>query len=49
MVEKAFRIEMLTKANNDYGEVLSFISHELQSPIASMVTDARLMAGRLSG
>ena len=43
VVEKAFRIEMLTKANNDYGEVLSFISHELQSPIASMVTDAQLM------
>ena len=43
VVEKAYRIEMLTKANNDYSEVLSFISHELQSPIASIVTDARLL------
>ncbi len=49
VVEKAFRIEMLTKANKDYGEVLSFISHELQSPVASMVTDARLMAAGYLG
>jgi signal transduction histidine kinase len=49
VVEKAYRIEMLTKANKDYGEVLSFISHELQSPIASMVTDARLLEGGYLG
>ena len=44
MVEKAYRIEQLTRANNDYAEVLGFVSHELQSPIASMVTDTRLLA-----
>ena len=43
IVEKSYRIEMLTRANKNYSDALSFISHELQSPIASMVTDARLM------
>lgn len=43
MVEKDYRIEQLTQANSDYDEVLSFVSHELQSPIASMVTDAQLL------
>lgn len=49
VVEKAYRIEMLTAANKDYAEVLGFISHELQSPIASMVTDAKLMEGGYLG
>lgn len=44
VVEKAYRIQMLTRANHRYSETLAFISHELQSPIASMVTDARLLA-----
>ena len=52
-VEKAYRIEQLEQANRDYAEVLGFVSHELQSPIASMVTDARLLAdgylGELDG
>lgn len=42
-VEKAYQIEQLTRANHDYSEVLGFISHELQSPIASIVTNDRLM------
>ena len=42
-VEKAYRIEQLTHANNYYSEILGFVSHELQSPIASMVTDAKLL------
>jgi len=42
-VEKAYRIEQLTRANSDYSEVLTFVSHELQSPLASIVTDAQLL------
>jgi len=43
-VEKAWRIEQLTAANRNYLEMLSFVSHELKNPVASMVTDARLLA-----
>ncbi len=43
-VEKAWRIEQLEEANHAYLEMLSFVSHELKSPVASMVTDARLVA-----
>jgi len=42
-VEKAYRIEQLTQANKYYAEILGFVSHELQSPIAAMVTDAKLL------
>ena len=48
-VEKAYRIEQLTEANRAYSEVLGFVSHELKSPIASMVTDARLLCGGYLG
>jgi signal transduction histidine kinase len=43
-VEKAWRIEQLTTANRNYLEMLGFVSHELKNPVASMVTDARLLA-----
>ena len=43
-VEKAWRIEQLEEANNAYTEMLGFVSHELKSPVASMVTDAQLLA-----
>jgi hypothetical protein len=43
-VEKAWRIEQLTAANQAYTEVLAFVSHELKNPIASMITDARVLA-----
>jgi signal transduction histidine kinase len=43
-VEKAWRIEQLEQANRAYFELLGFVSHELKSPIASLVTDARLLA-----
>jgi hypothetical protein len=43
-VEKAWRIEQLTTANRNYFEMLGFVSHELKNPVASMVTDARLLA-----
>ena len=43
-VEKAWHIEQLEEANRAYLEMLGFVSHELKSPVASMVTDARLVA-----
>ena len=36
-VEKAYRIEQLTAANRAYFEMLGFVSHELRSPLASIV------------
>jgi len=43
-VEKVWRIEQLQAANQAYTEVLAFVSHELKNPIASMITDARVLA-----
>ena len=43
-VEKAWRIEQLEEANNAYSQMLAFVSHELKSPVASMVTDAQLLS-----
>ncbi len=43
-VEKAWRIEQLEEANRAYTQMLGFVSHELKSPVASLVTDARLLA-----
>ena len=43
-VEKAWRIEQLEHANYAYMQMLGFVSHELKSPVASMVTDARILA-----
>jgi signal transduction histidine kinase/nitrogen fixation-related uncharacterized protein len=37
-------VAQLHRANQDYMEVLAFVSHELKNPIASMITDARLLA-----
>lgn len=42
-VEKARRIEQLLEANRAYTEMLGFVSHELKSPLASIVMDARLL------
>ncbi len=42
-VEKAWRIEQLTEANRVYTEMLGFVSHELKSPLASLLTDAQLL------
>jgi len=42
-VEKAWRIDQLSAANLAYTEMLGFVSHELKSPVASIVTDARLL------
>ena len=43
-VEKAWRIEQLEEANHAYTQMLAFVSHELKSPVASMVTDAQILA-----
>jgi signal transduction histidine kinase len=43
-VEKAWRIEQLEELNHAYTQMLGFVSHELKSPVASMVTDAQLLA-----
>ncbi len=43
-VEKVWRIEQLQAANQAYTEMLAFVSHELKNPIASMITDARVLA-----
>lgn len=42
-VEKAYRIEQLSNLNRSYLELLSFASHELRSPLASLVMDAELL------
>ena len=43
-VEKAWRIEQLEEANHAYTQMLGFVSHELKSPVASMVTDAAALS-----
>jgi signal transduction histidine kinase/CRP-like cAMP-binding protein len=42
-VEKAYRIEQLTAANDAYFEMLGFVSHELKSPLASIVMKADVL------
>ncbi len=41
--EKAYRIEQLETINRAYQDVLGFVAHELKNPVASMVTNARLL------
>lgn len=52
-VEKVLRIEQLAAANRDYFNMLGFVTHELKSPVASLVTDAQLLrdgyVGKLDG
>ncbi len=43
-VEKAYKLEQMELAYNSYMEMLGFVSHELKSPLSSIVTDARLLA-----
>ena len=42
-VEKAWRIEQLDQANRAYAEMLGFVSHELKSPLASIVMDVGVL------
>ncbi len=48
-VDKAYRIEQLIEANRVYTEMLGFVSHELKSPVASLVMDANLLLGGYLG
>jgi signal transduction histidine kinase len=48
-VEKAYRIAELAAATRAYAEMLGFVSHELKSPIASMMTDVNLILGGYLG
>lgn len=43
-VEKVYQIELLEEANRAYHEMLGFVSHELRAPLASMLSDANLLA-----
>jgi len=42
-IEKAYIIEELRAANRAYFEMLGFVSHELKNPVASIVTEAKLL------
>lgn len=42
-VEKTLRIERLAAANRDYFSMLAFVTHELKSPVASMMMDAGML------
>jgi hypothetical protein len=43
-VEKAVRIAELEQANQAYAEMLGFVSHELRSPLAAIVSTANTLA-----
>lgn len=42
-VEKAYRIRELEEANRNYTEMLGFVSHELKSPLGSIVLDSNVI------
>jgi signal transduction histidine kinase len=48
-VEKTRRIEELAEANRAYFEMLGFVSHELKSPLSSIVMDATVLSGGYVG
>jgi len=48
-VEKAYRIEELAAANRAYFEMLGFVSHELKSPLASIIMDCDVLTGGFLG
>jgi signal transduction histidine kinase/CRP-like cAMP-binding protein len=48
-VEKAYRIEQLTAANAAYFEMLGFVSHELKSPLGSIVMTIDVLLGGYLG
>ncbi len=43
-VEKTYRIEQLSESINSYLEMLSFVSHELKSPLDSIITLGNTLA-----
>lgn len=48
-VEKAWRIDQLATANGSYMEMLGFVAHELKSPMAAVVMDAKVLLGGYVG
>ncbi len=48
-VEKAWRIEQLTRVGQNYAEMLRFVSHELKSPIASVIMQSRALQDGMFG
>ncbi len=48
-VEKTFRIEKLSEAINSYMEMLSFVSHELKSPLDSIISLGNTLSGGYFG
>jgi signal transduction histidine kinase len=42
-VEKTLQIERLAAANRDYFGMLAFVTHELKSPVASLIMDAAML------
>lgn len=48
-VEKALRIEQLSEANRSYMEMLGFVSHELKSPLSSIIMDGKLLTDAYLG
>jgi len=43
VVEKAYRIEQLKTAMNNYTEMLGFVSHEIKSPLSTIIMDCKMM------
>lgn len=43
-VEKAYHIEQLSSAMSSYMEMLSFVSHELKNPLASIIMTAKTLS-----
>lgn len=48
-VEKTYRILTLERTTNAYLEMLTFVSHELKNPLASIVMNANLIAEGYAG
>lgn len=48
-VEKAYRIEQLSAANQAYMEVLGFVTHELKAPLGSMLSLLNAVSGGYCG
>lgn len=48
-VEKAWRIEQLEATTRAYTEMLGFVAHELKSPLASMISEGRVLLGGYLG
>lgn len=48
-VEKVWLVERAQEATRAYMEMLAFVSHELKSPLASLVMDSRVLLGGYAG